>query len=83
MGLVNRIVADAEVESEALATAERIAEGAPLVARWHKKFTRRLLQPEPLSELEMDESFHCYETEDFRAGYQAFLAKTRPEFQGR
>jgi enoyl-CoA hydratase/carnithine racemase len=60
----------------------RIAEGAPLVARWHKKFTRRLLQAEPLRDEEMDESFHCFETEDFRAGYQAFLAKAKPEFQG-
>jgi enoyl-CoA hydratase/carnithine racemase len=83
LGLVNRVVEDAEVESEIMATAARIAEGAPLVARWHKKFTRRLMQPEPLSEQEMDESFACFGTEDFRAGYQAFLAKTEPEFRGR
>jgi hypothetical protein len=31
----------------------------------------------------MDESFHCFETEDFRTGYQAFLAKAKPEFKGR
>ena len=83
MGLVNRVVADEEVERETLATAARIAEGAPLVARWHKRFTRRLMQPAPLSDQEMDESFHCFGTEDFRAGYQAFLAKTKPEFRGR
>jgi enoyl-CoA hydratase/carnithine racemase len=83
MGLVNRVVPDAEVGHEALATAARIAEGAPLVARWHKKFTRRLRQPGPLSDEEMDESFHCFETSDFRAGYRAFLAKTEPEFKGR
>ena len=83
MGLVNRVVPDAEVEAEVLASAMRIAEGAPLVARWHKKFTRRIMQPEPLSDEEMDESFHCFETEDFRAGYQAFLAKNKPEFRGR
>ena len=82
MGLVNRVVPDEEVEHEVFASAMRIAEGAPLVARWHKKFTRRLLQAEPLRDEEMDESFHCFETEDFRAGYQAFLAKTKPEFQG-
>jgi enoyl-CoA hydratase/carnithine racemase len=82
MGLVNRVVADDEVEHEVFATAMRIAEGAPLVARWHKKFTRRLMQPEPLSDEEMDESFHCFETEDFRTGYQAFLAKAKPEFKG-
>jgi enoyl-CoA hydratase len=83
MGLVNRVVPDAEVEHEAFATATRIAEGAPLVARWHKKFIRRIMQPEPLTDDEMGESFHCFETEDFRAGYQAFLAKTAPEFKGR
>ena len=49
------MVADDEVEHEVFATAMRIAEGAPLVARWHKKFTRRLMQPEALDE-EMDES---------------------------
>ena len=83
MGLVNRVVADDEVEHDAFATAMRIAEGAPLVARWHKKFTRRIMQPEPLSDDEMGESFHCFETADFRAGYQAFLAKAKPEFKGR
>lgn len=83
MGLVNRVVPDEEVEHETLATAMRIAEGAPLVARWHKKFTRRLMQTEPVGDDEMAESFHCFETDDFRAGYQAFLAKTKPEFTGR
>ena len=83
MGLVNRVVADAELGREVLATAQRIAEGAPLVARWHKKFAHRLMQPEAISADEMDESFDCFETEDFRAGYQAFLAKRKPQFTGR
>ncbi len=42
--LVTRVVPDAEVAAEALATAQRIADGAPLVARWHKKFARRLAE---------------------------------------
>jgi enoyl-CoA hydratase/carnithine racemase len=82
IGLVNRVVPDAEVAEEVKATAARIAEGAPLVARWHKKVTRRLMQPDELSADEMDESFDCFETEDFRAGYRAFLGKTKPEFRG-
>src|SRR5471032_2591638 len=41
-GLVTRVVPDADVERESSATAERIAAGAPLAARWHKKFARRL-----------------------------------------
>ena len=83
MGLINRVVPEVELDRELEATVARIAEGAPLAARWHKKFTRRLLQPAPLTPDELDESYHCFGTEDFRTGYQAFLAKTRPEFQGR
>ena len=49
-GLVTRVVPDGEVAAEALATAQRIAEGAPLVARWHKKFARRLADPRPISD---------------------------------
>jgi len=83
MGLVNRVVPDDALADEVRASAARICEGAPLVARWHKKFTRRLMQPAPLTAEELDESFTCFGTEDFKAGYQAFLAKTKPEFSGR
>jgi len=82
-GLVTRVVADEQVAAEARATAERIAEGAPLVARWHKKFARRLADPRPLTAEEHDECFDCFDTEDFRIGYQAFLAKRKPKFVGR
>jgi enoyl-CoA hydratase/carnithine racemase len=81
--LVTRVVADDRVATEALATAQRIAEGAPLVARWHKRFARRLADPRPLNAAEYDECFDCFDTEDFRIGYAAFLAKLKPEFVGR
>ena len=81
-GLVNRVVPDDRVEDEAYATARRIAEGAPLAARWHKKFVRRLADPEPISPAEADECFACFDTEDFRIGYAAFLAKRKPDFKG-
>jgi len=82
-GLVTRIVADDQVAAEAAATAARIAEGAPLVARWHKKFARRLASPTPIGQVEADECFDCFDTEDFRIGYAAFLAKQKPAFKGR
>ena len=82
-GLVTRVVPDADVAAEARATAERIAEGAPLVARWHKRFARRLADPAPLTAAEHDECFDCFDTEDFRIGYAAFLAKQKPRFTGR
>jgi len=81
-GLVTRVVADDRVEEEAYATARRIAEGAPLVARWHKKFASRLADPRPLTAAEIDEGYACFGTEDFRIGYRAFLDKRKPEFKG-
>jgi enoyl-CoA hydratase len=82
-GLVNRVVADDQVEAEALAAAARIAAGAPLVARWHKKFARRLADPRPLTEVERDEGYACFDTEDYRIGFKAFLAKQKPQFKGK
>jgi enoyl-CoA hydratase len=81
--LVTRVVPDAEVAAEALATARRVAEGAPLAARWNKRFARRLADPRPITDVEHDECFDCFDTEDFRIGYAAFLAKRKPEFVGR
>jgi enoyl-CoA hydratase/carnithine racemase len=82
-GLVTRVVPDEGVGAEVEATARRIADGAPLVARWHKRFAQRLADPRPLSEAELDECFDCFDTEDFQIGYAAFLAKAKPAFRGR
>lgn len=82
-GIVTRVVPDERVAAEVAETATRIAAGAPLVARWHKAFLKRLEDPAPLSEAEFDEGFACYGTKDFEIGYRAFLAKTEPDFEGR
>ena len=83
MGLVNRVVAATEFDAAVMKSAGLIGEGAPLVARWHKKFANRLIDPAPLTPEEKDESFTCFGTEDFAAGYQAFLEKRQPRFAGR
>lgn len=82
-GLVTRVVADAEVVAEAYASARRICDGAPLVATWHKQWVRRLQHDIPLSEQELRASFAFLETEDYREGLSAFLAKRKPKFRGR
>ncbi len=82
-GLVTRVVPDDRVADEATDAARRIAEGAPLVARWHKQAARRLAEGTPITPAEHDSAFDCFDTEDFRAGYAAFLAKTKPGFRGR
>jgi enoyl-CoA hydratase len=82
-GLVSRVVPDDRLDQEAMLTARRIADGAPLVNRWHKKFVRRLSDPRPISDEEMRESFLCFDTKDYLTGYQAFLSKTKPVWEGR
>ncbi|MGE0094820.1 MAG: enoyl-CoA hydratase/isomerase family protein [Alphaproteobacteria bacterium] len=82
-GLVNRVVADDQVAAEGQVAARRIADGAPLVNRWHKKFARRLGDATPLSAQEQAEGFAAFGTEDYREGVRAFLAKEKPRFKGR
>lgn len=81
--LVNRVVADDRVDEDGYAAARRIADGAPLVNRWHKKFARRLTEDRPLTHEEEAEGFACFATEDYRSGRDAFLVKTKPVFRGR
>ena len=81
--LVTRVVPDEAVEKETEASVRRITGGAPLAARWHKKFVRRLAEDEPLSAEEYMEGFECYETQDYATGCAAFFKKEIPEFSGK
>ncbi|HEY7600975.1 MAG TPA: enoyl-CoA hydratase-related protein [Methylomirabilota bacterium] len=83
IGFVNRVVPDDRVEAEAYDVARKIAEGAPLAARWHKRFVYDLVARRSLTAEERDVAYHCFDTEDFQIGYRAFLAKTAPRFVGR
>lgn len=79
--LVNRVVDDADMEAEIAATAKRISAGAPLANRWHKAFIRRLDDPAPISESELDECYRFLATDDYAEGLAAFRAKRKPSFK--
>jgi enoyl-CoA hydratase/carnithine racemase len=82
-GLLTRVVDDEQVEPEARATVDRILAGAPLVARWHKQWVHRLMDGQPLTAEEKRAAFAFLDTEDYREGLAAFLAKRKPRFVGR
>lgn len=82
-GIVSRVVPDDVFEDELERTVNRIVAGAPLSARLHKKFVRRLEGPAALSEEELKEGYACFDTEDFIEGWRSFLEKRPPLFKGR
>jgi enoyl-CoA hydratase/carnithine racemase len=82
VGLVNRVHPDASVVEQGYGLAARIAAGAPLVNRWHKRFVRRLLDPTPVTEEEREEAYAAFATDDHREGRAAFLEKREPRFRG-
>lgn len=82
-GLLTRVVDDAQAEEEANTAARRIAAGAPLANRWHKKFIRRLtIDSTPISPAELEECYAFLDTADYREGLAAFREKRRPVFRG-
>ena len=82
-GLLSRLVADNQVETEALALARRIAEGAPLSARYHKAAIRRLRGNLPITRAEEAATSDFTKTEDFQNACRSFLAKQKPVFRGK
>jgi len=82
-GLLSRLVADGAVFDEAMALAQRISEGAPLAARFHKRALQKLRGPLPISAAEELAVSDFVLTEDFQNAVQAFKAKRKPVWQAR
>ncbi|MGG5822513.1 enoyl-CoA hydratase/isomerase family protein [Falsiroseomonas sp. HW251] len=82
-GLLTRLVRDEEVGAEALETARRIAQGAPLSNRFHKAALQRLRGPLPLTQEDLTANSRFVETEDFHEAVKAFREKRKPVWRGR
>lgn len=82
LGLVTRVVADADVAELARRSAERIAQGAPLAARINKRLSARLARGGVLTEAEYQDYFSYADSRDHKEGVRAFLAGVDPHFSG-
>ena len=85
LGLVNRVVPGAELDSATTALAQRLASGPTLAYGAMKRLMRASMDhtlPEQLA-AEKGAFVHCAGTEDFRAGVEAFHQRQSPQFVGR
>jgi len=84
IGLVNEIVEEGELQRRILALCDTIGANAPLSLKAAKQALNCLAKPEAA---DLDEAFRnaqtCIDSADYREGYNAFLQKRKPVFQGR
>ena len=85
LGLVNRVVPAAEMETATAALAQRLASGPTMAYGAMKRLMRESMDrtlPEQLA-AEKDAFVCCAGTEDFRAGVEAFHQRQPAHFAGR
>ncbi len=85
MGLVNRVVPQAELEPYVTDYARRIAENAPLTVRAIKRIVGEALKDPEDRDLALCERLvrECFESQDYAEGRRAFMEKRKPVFTGR
>ena len=82
IGLVSEVLPDeAALLERAAALADSLAGMAPLTLRATKEALRRNRMAAPVDDRDLIAS--CYMSADFRAGLEAFLSKTKPQWTGR
>jgi enoyl-CoA hydratase len=84
-GMVNKLCPDEALMGEAMATARRIAEHAPISVRQAKKALDRAIDLDRATgyAFEIEAYNRTVGTEDRREGINAFNEKRKPKYQGR
>jgi 2-(1,2-epoxy-1,2-dihydrophenyl)acetyl-CoA isomerase len=84
LGLVTRVVADGELESEAITIARQLAAGPPTALAHIKRLLRSTWSATLAEQLAAETAamLDCGGTPDAREGVEAFVARRAPRFIG-
>jgi len=84
LGLVNRVVAEAELEAQTLALAQRLARGPAQSIAQLKRLMRISFEHDLRGQLDAERAafLSCASTADFAEGVDAFIARRAPRFGG-
>jgi enoyl-CoA hydratase/carnithine racemase len=85
LGIVNRVVPDAELDAQALALAKQLAAGPPIALRYMKDNLNRALGESLRAclDAEAERMVQSATTEDYTEAVSAFQEKRAPRFRGR